>query len=188
MNKSRFSLNCSRRRGWCVSVAAWQLVFVAQRRWSNGLALPKWHSAWLSCNLCHFPRPLIYAFTHPVHYMPVCAKPRHRRGNVMKHLLKVSHSPVDPPLLCRLLHCYILPQDFSRWCSCICVCMCQILTKEEYACWLQRHLEAETSIQGREQLLFESALRLETNLQLLGNSHPGFHSILLVSRTVPILI
>ncbi|XP_029003445.1 phospholipid-transporting ATPase VA [Betta splendens] len=44
----------------------------------------------------------------------------------------------------------------------------KILTKEEYACWLQRHLQAETSIQGREQLLFESALRLETNLQLLG--------------------
>ncbi|XP_071373703.1 phospholipid-transporting ATPase VA [Centroberyx affinis] len=44
----------------------------------------------------------------------------------------------------------------------------KILSKEEYACWLQRHLEAETAIQGREDLLFESALRLETNLQLLG--------------------
>ncbi|XP_054646372.1 phospholipid-transporting ATPase VA [Dunckerocampus dactyliophorus] len=44
----------------------------------------------------------------------------------------------------------------------------KILTKEEYACWLQRHLEAETAIQGREELLFESALRLETNLHLLG--------------------
>lgn len=44
----------------------------------------------------------------------------------------------------------------------------QVLSKEEYACWLQRHLEAETAIQGREELLFESALRLETNLQLLG--------------------
>ncbi|XP_061634597.1 phospholipid-transporting ATPase VA [Phyllopteryx taeniolatus] len=44
----------------------------------------------------------------------------------------------------------------------------KVLSKEEYACWLQRHLEAETAIQGREELLFESALRLETNLQLLG--------------------
>nr|XP_061833572.1 phospholipid-transporting ATPase VA-like [Nerophis lumbriciformis] len=44
----------------------------------------------------------------------------------------------------------------------------KVLTKEEYACWLQRHLEAETAIQGREELLFESASRLETNLQLLG--------------------
>ncbi|KAM4548589.1 phospholipid-transporting ATPase VA isoform 1-T1 [Odontesthes bonariensis] len=44
----------------------------------------------------------------------------------------------------------------------------KILSKEEYACWLQRHLEAETAIQGREELLFQSALRLETNLQLLG--------------------
>lgn len=49
------------------------------------------------------------------------------------------------------------------------VFMCQILSKEEYARWLQRHLEAETAIQGREELLFESALRLETNLHLLGN-------------------
>ncbi|XP_070816993.1 phospholipid-transporting ATPase VA [Chaetodon trifascialis] len=44
----------------------------------------------------------------------------------------------------------------------------KILTKEQYACWLQHHLEAETSIQGREELLFQSALRLETNLHLLG--------------------
>ncbi|XP_069006932.1 phospholipid-transporting ATPase VA [Embiotoca jacksoni] len=44
----------------------------------------------------------------------------------------------------------------------------KVLSQEEYACWLRRHLEAETAIQGREELLFESALRLETNLQLLG--------------------
>ncbi|XP_047231171.1 phospholipid-transporting ATPase VA [Girardinichthys multiradiatus] len=44
----------------------------------------------------------------------------------------------------------------------------KILSKEEYARWLQHHLEAETAIQGREELLFESALRLETNLHLLG--------------------
>ncbi|XP_060886341.1 phospholipid-transporting ATPase VA [Labrus mixtus] len=44
----------------------------------------------------------------------------------------------------------------------------KIMSKEQYACWLQRHLEAETAIQGREELLFQSALRLETNLQLLG--------------------
>ncbi|TRY54634.1 hypothetical protein DNTS_001615 [Danionella cerebrum] len=44
----------------------------------------------------------------------------------------------------------------------------KVLSKEEYASWLQCHLEAETAIQRREELLFESALRLETNLQLLG--------------------
>lgn len=53
-------------------------------------------------------------------------------------------------------------------CVCLCVLLCQILSKEQYACWLQHHLQAETAIQGREELLFESALRLETNLQLLG--------------------
>ncbi|KAI5109536.1 putative phospholipid-transporting ATPase VA, partial [Silurus meridionalis] len=44
----------------------------------------------------------------------------------------------------------------------------KVLSKEEYGCWLRRHLEAETAIQGREELLFESALRLETDLHLLG--------------------
>lgn len=47
--------------------------------------------------------------------------------------------------------------------------MCQTLTKEQYACWLQHHLQAETAIQDREELLFESARQLETNLHLLGN-------------------
>uniref|UniRef100_A0A8C6TG49 Phospholipid-transporting ATPase n=1 Tax=Neogobius melanostomus TaxID=47308 RepID=A0A8C6TG49_9GOBI len=44
----------------------------------------------------------------------------------------------------------------------------KVKSELEYACWLQRHLQAETAIQGREELLFESALRLETNLHLLG--------------------
>ncbi|KAI7808222.1 putative phospholipid-transporting ATPase VA [Triplophysa rosa] len=44
----------------------------------------------------------------------------------------------------------------------------KVVSKEEYASWLQHHLEAETAIQKREELLFESALRLETNLHLLG--------------------
>ncbi|XP_028856986.1 probable phospholipid-transporting ATPase VA isoform X2 [Denticeps clupeoides] len=44
----------------------------------------------------------------------------------------------------------------------------KVLSKEEYAGWLRRHLEAETAIHSREELLFESALRLETNLHLLG--------------------
>ncbi|KAK2112675.1 putative phospholipid-transporting ATPase VA, partial [Saguinus oedipus] len=44
----------------------------------------------------------------------------------------------------------------------------RVLSKEEYACWLQRHLEAESSLDNREELLFQSAIRLETNLHLLG--------------------
>lgn len=49
------------------------------------------------------------------------------------------------------------------------VCPPQVLSKEEYACWLQSHIEAEASVEGREELLFQSAVRLETNLCLLGN-------------------
>ncbi|XP_052618907.1 phospholipid-transporting ATPase VA isoform X2 [Peromyscus californicus insignis] len=44
----------------------------------------------------------------------------------------------------------------------------RVLSKEEYACWLQSHIEAEASVEGREELLFQSAVRLETNLHLLG--------------------
>ncbi|CAO2614403.1 Phospholipid-transporting ATPase VA [Lemmus lemmus] len=44
----------------------------------------------------------------------------------------------------------------------------RVLSKEEYACWLQGHIEAETSVEGREELLFQSAVRLETDLCLLG--------------------
>lgn len=49
------------------------------------------------------------------------------------------------------------------------LCPSQVLSQEEYACWLQRHLEAESSVDNREELLFQSAIRLETNLHLLGN-------------------
>ncbi|KAM4795955.1 phospholipid-transporting ATPase VA [Rhinophrynus dorsalis] len=44
----------------------------------------------------------------------------------------------------------------------------RILSKEEYACWLKFHLQAESSLENREELLFQSAVRLETNLHLLG--------------------
>ncbi|XP_075772592.1 phospholipid-transporting ATPase VA isoform X2 [Pelodiscus sinensis] len=44
----------------------------------------------------------------------------------------------------------------------------RVLSKEEYASWLKSHLEAESSIENREELLFQSALRMETNLHLLG--------------------
>ncbi|XP_031524780.1 probable phospholipid-transporting ATPase VA isoform X5 [Papio anubis] len=44
----------------------------------------------------------------------------------------------------------------------------RVLSKEEYACWLQSHLEAESSPENSEELLFQSAIRLETNLHLLG--------------------
>ncbi|XP_078145791.1 phospholipid-transporting ATPase VD [Centroberyx gerrardi] len=44
----------------------------------------------------------------------------------------------------------------------------KILEEEEYEVWLKRQLFAETSIENREELLMESAHRLETNLTLLG--------------------
>lgn len=49
----------------------------------------------------------------------------------------------------------------NRW-------MSQALEEEEYEVWLKRQLLAESSIENREELLMDSALRLETNLTLLG--------------------
>lgn len=47
-------------------------------------------------------------------------------------------------------------------------CLDQVLEEEEYEVWLKRQLLAESSIENREELLLESAQRLETNLNLLG--------------------
>uniref|UniRef100_A0A8C1XR10 Phospholipid-transporting ATPase n=1 Tax=Cyprinus carpio TaxID=7962 RepID=A0A8C1XR10_CYPCA len=44
----------------------------------------------------------------------------------------------------------------------------KVLEEQEYEAWLKRHEFAETSIENREELLLESAERLETNLTLLG--------------------
>uniref|UniRef100_A0A8C7FRI7 Phospholipid-transporting ATPase n=1 Tax=Oncorhynchus kisutch TaxID=8019 RepID=A0A8C7FRI7_ONCKI len=44
----------------------------------------------------------------------------------------------------------------------------KVQTSTEYDIWLKRHAFAETSIENREELLLESAQRLETNLTLLG--------------------
>ncbi|XP_042316512.1 phospholipid-transporting ATPase VA isoform X1 [Sceloporus undulatus] len=44
----------------------------------------------------------------------------------------------------------------------------KVLSKEEYSCWLKSHIEAESSIENREELLFQSATRIETDLHLLG--------------------
>lgn len=46
----------------------------------------------------------------------------------------------------------------------------QVMKEQEYKAWLKRHEYAETSIENREELLLESAERLETNLTLLGET------------------
>lgn len=42
------------------------------------------------------------------------------------------------------------------------------MSDEEYTEWLNNHFLAETTIDNREELLLESAIRLETKLTLLG--------------------
>lgn len=46
----------------------------------------------------------------------------------------------------------------------------QVLQEAEYKVWLTEHAFAETSIENREELLLESAQRLETSLTLLGEA------------------
>ncbi|XP_039905063.1 probable phospholipid-transporting ATPase VD isoform X1 [Simochromis diagramma] len=45
----------------------------------------------------------------------------------------------------------------------------KVLKEDEYDLWLKAHMLAESSIENREELLLESAQRLETNLTLLGS-------------------
>ncbi|XP_078255025.1 phospholipid-transporting ATPase VD-like isoform X2 [Rhinoraja longicauda] len=46
----------------------------------------------------------------------------------------------------------------------------KVMSDVEYAEWLEFHLVAESSIDNQEELLLESALKLETNLTLLGST------------------
>ncbi|XP_025756640.1 phospholipid-transporting ATPase VD isoform X4 [Oreochromis niloticus] len=46
----------------------------------------------------------------------------------------------------------------------------KVLKEDEYDLWLKAHMLAESSIENREELLLESAQRLETNLTLLGST------------------
>ncbi|XP_076604727.1 phospholipid-transporting ATPase VD [Chaetodon auriga] len=46
----------------------------------------------------------------------------------------------------------------------------KVLEEEEYEVWLKKQLLAESSIENREELLLDSAQRLETNLTLLGTT------------------
>ncbi|KAJ7326638.1 hypothetical protein JRQ81_016397 [Phrynocephalus forsythii] len=49
----------------------------------------------------------------------------------------------------------------------LCIAM-KVISNEEYEEWLKGHLEAESSIESREEMLLASAERLENNLTLLG--------------------
>lgn len=49
------------------------------------------------------------------------------------------------------------------------------MSDTEYAEWLNHHFLAETSIDNREELLLESAIRLETELTLLGKWKIAFY-------------
>ncbi|XP_061742847.1 probable phospholipid-transporting ATPase VD [Nerophis ophidion] len=46
----------------------------------------------------------------------------------------------------------------------------KVMEEEEYEAWRRKHLLAESSIENREELLLDSAQRLETNLTLLGTT------------------
>ncbi|XP_054999025.1 phospholipid-transporting ATPase VA isoform X1 [Sorex araneus] len=48
----------------------------------------------------------------------------------------------------------------------------RVLSRAEYTHWLKQHTEAEAAMENREELLFQSASRLETHLHLLGEAAP----------------
>lgn len=49
--------------------------------------------------------------------------------------------------------------------------MLQVVSEEEYKTWAAARQRALASIDGREQLVMDTAVQLETNLSLLGNIH-----------------
>lgn len=59
----------------------------------------------------------------------------------------------------------------------------QVLQEVEYKAWLTEHAFAETSIENRDELLLQSAQRLETNLTLLGETRviTDFLNLFLIS-------
>lgn len=47
----------------------------------------------------------------------------------------------------------------------------QVVSKEAYKTWAVNRQRALAAIDNREQLVMETAVELETNLSLLGNTH-----------------
>lgn len=60
--------------------------------------------------------------------------------------------------------------------SCICnsslflTCAPQVVSAKDYDVWSMRRQSAKAAIDGREQLIMDTAVQLETNLTLLGNN------------------
>lgn len=61
-------------------------------------------------------------------------------------------------------------------CLCFFLCVLQVVSEKAYASWLEDRQRALAAIDNREELLMETAVELETNLSLLGNTHqPSVH-------------
>uniref|UniRef100_A0A8C5MKB7 Phospholipid-transporting ATPase n=1 Tax=Leptobrachium leishanense TaxID=445787 RepID=A0A8C5MKB7_9ANUR len=90
--------------------------------------------------------------------------------SVIMELLSSGVSDNKPEMLQRNIQ-KLTQKHLNEYANCGLRTLCiakKVIADSEYAEWLQSHFLAETSIDNREELLYESALRLETNLTLLG--------------------
>lgn len=62
--------------------------------------------------------------------------------------------------------------------------MDQVLEDDEYELWLKSQLLAESSIENRDELLQDSAQRLETNLTLLGRAADAWTCMSILTAAV----
>lgn len=47
----------------------------------------------------------------------------------------------------------------------------QVVSEDEYRSWLVNRKSAQAAIEQKEQLIMDTAVQMETNLTLLGNTH-----------------
>lgn len=58
----------------------------------------------------------------------------------------------------------------DSWFYCVCVYALQVVSDEVYKSWSANRQRALAALENREELVMETAVQLETNLSLLGNT------------------
>lgn len=67
-------------------------------------------------------------------------------------------------------HSYFPASPLNSTCHCL-WCVLQVVSEAAYRTWAKTRQAALAAIDNREQLVMDTAVQLETNLSLLGNTH-----------------
>lgn len=94
-------------------------------------------------------------------------------------LSSLSYTYIVHLYLCNLLEIFRLINSFKwSYITLIHLYYLQTIPKADYEKWAKAHLEAESSLEDREEKLMDSACRIESELELLGAT--GMISIYLI--------